>query len=256
MRRFDWPSAASASRWWSISAFSARSASFTRSSQYWRHAPVRILDGRPLGGATGTVLDPVFALRRRVRIPPGGTARVSFWTLVAGSRKVLIDLIDKHHDAAAFERAANLAWTQALVQLHHLGVERSDAALFQKLAAHLVYPTAALRPFAEGLRRAHEGQPGLWRVGISGDLPIVLLRISEPHEIGIARQLIEASEYWRSKLLAFDLVLLNERGASYVQDLQVALESLVRAAQSHAAITQHSPPVSYTHLTLPTILRV
>ncbi|WP_374473235.1 hypothetical protein [Phenylobacterium sp.] len=114
------------------------------------HAPVRILDGRPFGGATGTVLDPVFALRRRVRIPPGRTARVSFWPLVAGSRKVLFDLIDKHHDAAAFERAANLAWTQALVQLHHLGVERSDAALFQKLAAHLVYPTAALLRLPKG----------------------------------------------------------------------------------------------------------
>jgi cyclic beta-1,2-glucan synthetase len=205
------------------------------------HAPQRIMDGRPLGGSVGAVLDPVFALRRRVRIPPGATARISFWTLAAGSRKAILALIDKHHDPAAFDRAANLAWTQALVQLHHLGVSRGEAALFQKLAAQLVYASPALRPAPEGLTAPAEGQPGLWRLGISGDLPIVVLRLSDVHELGAARQMVKAAEYWRSKRLAFDLVLLNARSASYVQDLQVALEDLVRASQSHAPLTDRSP---------------
>src|SRR4030095_8221184 len=77
------------------------------------------------------------------------------------------------------------------------------------------------------------GQPGLWRLGISGDLPIVLLRVADTEELGLARQLVKAGEYWRTKGLGFDLVLLNERGASYVQDLQVALEALVRIGQAH-----------------------
>jgi cyclic beta-1,2-glucan synthetase len=202
-------------------------------------APQRVTDGRPLGGSTGAVLDPVFVLRRRLRIPPGATVRISFWTLVAPSRGAVLDLIDKHHDSAAFDRAANLAWTQALVQLHHLGMDRGEAALFQRLAGHLLYAAPALRPSAEALQQGAGGQPGLWRVGISGDLPIVLLRIADIHEFGVARQLIKASEYWRSKQLAFDLVLLNERGASYVQDLQIALESLVRAGQSHSPLGEH-----------------
>ena len=201
-------------------------------------SPQRIVDGLALGGATGTVLDPAFALRRRVRIAPGGTARISFWTLAAASRQSLLDLIDKHHDPAAFERAANLAWTQALVQLHHLGVERGEAALFQQLAGHVIYAAPELRASAGALEKGDGGQPALWRVGISGDLPIVLLRVADTHELGLARQLVKASEYWRTKGLAFDLVLLNERGTSYVQDLQVALEALVRAGQAHG---EHGP---------------
>ncbi|WP_293353973.1 glucoamylase family protein [Phenylobacterium sp.] len=201
-------------------------------------APQRVIDGVALGGATGTVLDPAFALRRRVRIAPGATARISFWTLAASSRKALLDLIDKHHDPAAFDRAANLAWTQALVQLHHLGADRGEAALFQRLAGHVIYATPELRAPVGALGRDAGGQPGLWRVGISGDLPIVLLRIADTHELGLARQLVKASEYWRAKGLAFDLVLLNERGTSYVQDLQVALEALVRAGQAHG---DHGP---------------
>jgi cyclic beta-1,2-glucan synthetase len=204
-------------------------------------APRRIAEGAPLGGAVGDVLDPIFALRRRVRIPPGGTARVSFWTLVADSRKAILDLVDKQHDVAAFDRALNLAWTQALVQLHHLGVSRGEAALFQRLAGHILHAGPALRSPARSERGPRDGQPGLWRMAISGDLPIVVVRIGEPGELALARQVIKAGEHLRSKQLAFDLVFLNERGASYVQDLQVALEALVRADQSHAALSAHSP---------------
>jgi len=72
-------------------------------------APIAAMDGRPLSNTVGTVLDPVFAFRRRVRIRPGETARIAFWTVVASSRADVLDLVDKHHDANAFERAATLA---------------------------------------------------------------------------------------------------------------------------------------------------
>ena len=79
--------------------------------------PISVIDGRPLSGSVGSVLDPIFSLRRRVRIAPGETVRVAFWTLVASSRDAALDLVDKHHDPNAFERAVTLAWTQAQVQL-------------------------------------------------------------------------------------------------------------------------------------------
>jgi cyclic beta-1,2-glucan synthetase len=72
----------------------------------------------------------------------------------------------------------------------------------------------------------------LWSQGISGDLPIVLLRITDIEHIDTARDVLQAHEYWRLKQLAVDLVIVNERQASYVQDLQVAIETLVRSHQS------------------------
>jgi cyclic beta-1,2-glucan synthetase len=195
--------------------------------------PIAVIDGRPLSNTVGTVLDPIFAIRRRVRVAPGAVARVAFWTVVASSREAVLDLVDKHRDAHAFERAATLAWTQAQVQLHHLGIDRSQAALFQRLASHLLYAAPTLRPSSETiLRGGHGGQPGLWNLSISGDLPILLLRISDSDDIAIARQLAQAHEYWRLKQIAVDLVILNERASSYVQDLQIALETVMRTSQS------------------------
>ncbi|HKC51351.1 MAG TPA: glucoamylase family protein [Myxococcota bacterium] len=195
-------------------------------------APLAVTDGQPLSNTVGTVLDPIFALRRRVRIPAGATARVAFWTLVAASREQVLDLVDKHHDTTAFERASTLAWTQAQVQLRHLGIDSDEANVFQSLGGHVLYANPSLRPGADALRRGGGAPAILWAQGISGDLPIVLLRIDETDDLGIVRELLRAHEYWQTKQLPVDLVLLNERTHSYIQDLQTALETLVRISQS------------------------
>ena len=198
-------------------------------------APIAMLDARPLTNSIGAVLDPIFALRRRVRVAAGATVRVAFWTMAAGTRAALLDCVDKHRDAAAYERATTLAWTQAQVQLHHLDVNPGEAGLFQRLASHVIFAGRDLRPSSDVIRQGSGPQSGLWSQGISGDLPIVLLRIAEIESLNVARQLLQAHEYWRMKQLAVDLVILNERKSSYVQDLQVAIETLVRASQSRPA---------------------
>src|SRR3970282_2721273 len=75
----------------------------------------------------------------------------------------------------------------------------------------------------------------------SGDLPIVLVQIDEPEDVGIVRQLLRAHEYWRMKQLPVDLVILNERAPSYVQDLQSLLETLLRTSQSAETHDGHGP---------------
>ena len=204
-------------------------------------APLAQVDGRPLSGTVGAVLDPVVSLRRRVRLRPGRTARVAFSTLVAPSRDDAVDLADKYRDPATFERAATLAWTQAQVQLHHLGMGPDEAHLFQSLAGRLLYSDRSLRASAEVLARHAGGAAALWAHRISGDLPIVLVQIWEPEDVDIVRQLLRAHGYWRMKQLAIDLVILNERAPSYVQDLQSALETLVRASPS-ATRSDGGPP--------------
>ena len=195
-------------------------------------SPVSVIDGRPLSNTVGAVLDPIFSLRCRVRIAPGATVHTIFSTVVAESRDEVLDLADKYRESATFERALTLAWTQAQVQLHHLGIEADEAHLFQRLANRILFSDPSLRPSAGQLARNESGPPGLWAHGISGDLPIVLVRIDEADDLDIVRQLLRAHEYWRLKLLDVDLVILNEQGVTYAQGLQDSLETLVRTSQS------------------------
>jgi len=198
--------------------------------------PLSVADGRPLSGSVGTVLDPIFAMRRRVRVQPGETVRIAFWTVVASSRSDLLGLVDKHQDASAFERAATLAWTQAQVQLRHLDIGAEEAGLFQRLAGHVLYASPSMRPSSDTIGRGSGGPEGLWAHGISGDIPIVLVRIASIEDIAVVGQLLRAHEYWRMKGLAVDLVILNERSSSYIQYLHIAIETMVRKSQSHRQV--------------------
>ena len=199
-------------------------------------APLALLPGRTLSGSTGTVLDRGVRAALSPARAAGGTARIAFWTCVASGRTEVLELADKHRDANAHMRAATLAWTQAQVQLRHLGIDASLANLFQQLAGRILYADAAARPPGDAIRRGASGPQPLWSQGISGDLPIVMIRVEDTDDLPVVRQLLQAHEYWGIKRLSVDLVIFNERGASYVQDLQVALESMVRVTQGRPRI--------------------
>jgi cyclic beta-1,2-glucan synthetase len=194
--------------------------------------PITMLSASPLTNTVGAVLDPIFSLRCQVRIPPQTTVRIAYWTLIARSRIEVLNLVDKHHSIAAFDRATTLAWTQAQVQLHHLGIGPDQAHLFQRLANSVLYSDPTLRPSPDTLKQGGGPASLLWPHGISGDSPIILVQINETDDLDIVRQLLMAHEYWRMKQLFVDLVILNERPPSYEQDLQAAIEALVRANQS------------------------
>jgi len=196
-------------------------------------------DGRPLTGTTGSVLDPIFSLRRSLRVPPGGTVRATFSTLVAPTRERALEMADRYRRATIFERTANLAWGQAQVQLRHLGIDAEEAHLFQRLATRILYSDSSLRAPQEVLRENRGGRSTLWSHRISGDFPIVLARVDHTEDIELVRQLLRAHEYWRMKGLVVDVVIVNEEAYGYVAELQAKLESLVRASASPARSSGH-----------------
>ncbi len=192
---------------------------------------ISIVDGRPLSNTVGPVLDPIISIRRTIRIPPGHTVHVVYSTIVASTREEILELADKYRDTRTFERTLTLAWTQAQVQLHHLGITAEEAHMFQRLANAMLYCDSSLRPSSDVLSQTPLDINTLWSQGISGDLPIVLARIDDPDDVDIIRQLLRAHEYWRMKQMSADVVIINEKAASYVQELQGSLEALVRGSQ-------------------------
>jgi len=186
----------------------------------------------PLSGTTGTVLDPIFSIRRRVLVPPGGRVRVTFWTLVADTPTALLELVDRHRDPSAFDRATTLAWTHTQVQLRHLGLSNAESTDLQRLAGAMLRSDPRLRVASGRIIAGAGPQSGLWPFGISGDLPIVLLLIDDAGDLGRVREILQAHEYWRARQFPVDLVVLNERSSSYAQDLQIGIEAAVRTAQS------------------------
>jgi cyclic beta-1,2-glucan synthetase len=190
---------------------------------------------RRLTGTTGPVLDPVFALRKAVAVPPGGSATVAFVTAVCPTREAAVALARHYHAPAAAGRAFDLAWAHSRVELRHLGVSAAESHVFQRLAGHVLFPPPALRALA-CLRENRTGQPGLWPFGISGDVPIVVVAAADGDALPLARQALKAHAFWRGRGFAVDLVLLADRPATYREELYQDLAALARASDSRDVI--------------------
>ncbi|MEW6516646.1 MAG: glucoamylase family protein [candidate division FCPU426 bacterium] len=173
------------------------------------------LETRELSNSEGAVLDPIVAIRRRITIEPESTAIVNIILGAVESRERALGLIEKYHDWRLTDRVFELAFSHGQVVLHQLNATEADAQVYGRLAGSVIYVNPARRALPGVILKNTRGQSDLWSYGISGDLPIVLLRISDPANIDLVQQLVQAHAYWRLKGLAADLVIWNEDVTGY-----------------------------------------
>ena len=186
------------------------------------------MDGRALSGTTGIVLDPIVSLRERIRLAPGATMRLCFATGMASDRETIEALARKYRDPGAAARAFGLAATHAESGLRHLGISAEQALLFERLASRLFGTDESLRATADTIASNELGQSGLWPHAISGDLPILLVRIDSDEGVPLVRQALQAQEYWRLKGLTADLVILNEYPVGYLDEIHARLVAVLQ----------------------------
>ena len=181
--------------------------------------PAAMQGAEPLANTVGSVLDPIVSLRRVITVPAEESVIVDLVLGAAESREEALTLVEKYQSSRMADRAFDLAWTHSQVTLRQLNATEVEAQLYGRLASALIYADPARRATAAVLRTNRRGQSGLWSYGISGDVPLVLLSISDAAKIEIVRQLILAHSYWRLKGLTVELVILNEDATVYRQSL-------------------------------------
>jgi cyclic beta-1,2-glucan synthetase len=201
------------------------------------------LDGRSLSGTTGAVLDPIVSLRQRIRLAPGGFVRLSFATGLTSSREAAVALAHKYREPSATARTFALAHAHAQSGLRHLGITSEDALLFERLASRVLYADASLRANPELVARNALGQEGLWPYAISGDLPILLVRVVEENDLPLVGQVLQAQEYWRLKGLSADVVILNEHPVGYFDEMHAQITALLDTGPWRA--WKHRPGGAY-----------
>jgi cyclic beta-1,2-glucan synthetase len=177
--------------------------------------------------ALDTGLDPVACLAVRLRIAPGGRARLTFATAAADDAGTLRAIVDKYRQPTHVARASLMSATLGGIRLHVVRLSPANLASIQTLTTALVATVS--RPAASG--ESEERSVGcdrrlLWRFGISGDLPLILVSAGSMHGISLVRALAEALRLWSWGGVACDLVVLNSEALSYHMPLQQAIAAL------------------------------
>ncbi|MCX6560203.1 MAG: hypothetical protein NTZ26_06770 [Candidatus Aminicenantes bacterium] len=180
-----------------------------------------------LSGTAGATLDPIMALSQILHLPPHASAQVSFLTIAARSRDAALGLAERYQDARTIERAFEQSRGRAEAELRRLDLTAPDLELIQQLLSALLYPRAAWRAGAAALAANRQALSGLWPFSVSGDYPILLVKMNATEDLGLVRLALQAHAFWRRQGFLVDLVILNQQGMTYGQELRGQLQRLL-----------------------------
>ena len=189
----------------------------------------RALQGRGGGqGSVGAVLDPVMSLTARVELPANASVTLAFVTTVARSRHRAVDLARKYGSMHAVRWMFRDAEQESPRRLRRSEIEPALFPALQRLYSALVFVDPALRASQRSRALSPPCQRRLWGSGISGDDPIVLVRVEDP-DVPLLRETFAAQRYLRSCGVRLDLVLVEEQASGYSKDGSGTLRHLLAA---------------------------
>ncbi len=190
----------------------------------------------PLSNTAGATLDPIISIRHRVELRPSESVSLDLVTSVADQQSSLLAIAEKYSDPGLADRVFELAWTRAPIMLQQLNATETDAQNWGRLAGSMIFASSLRRARSSVLLQNRRGQSGLWGHGISGDLPILLVRIRDAERIQLVREAFQAHTYWRMKGLLVDLVVWNEDDSVYRQALQDEITDAIASSPASAML--------------------
>jgi cyclic beta-1,2-glucan synthetase len=192
--------------------------------------PARFSSQAAATNVSSANIDPIASLGCKVRLGRGASETIIFITGAAKSRRDATALIDRYQELMHVSRAFELSWSRAQVELRSHAYTATQADLFHRLAGCLFYSEESVRGTAEAILANRLPQSGLWRFGISGDLPVVLLKLNDSRQMRVAQDLLLAHHFLRERCVDMDLVILYEDQGSYLQHLAEELKDIVRVS--------------------------
>ncbi|MGB5051879.1 MAG: hypothetical protein WBO46_23225, partial [Caldilineaceae bacterium] len=192
-----------------------------------------------LSGTVGATLDPILSLQREIELQPGQTVQLAFLTLAADSRQKLLEMAGHYQRWPTIEHAIGQARSRSELEMRQSGLSTVELERFQTVLSALLYPQPGLRAESATLAANRLGQSALWAHGISGDYPILLVRIASEEGLGVVRELLQAHTYWRKRGVTVDLVILNQKQTGYNQELRDQIQRLLTLMHSDILLNQH-----------------
>ncbi len=191
------------------------------------HNPAALSSAAYLSGGSGATLDPIFALGREIQVRAHESAKLAFLTFAGESREAIIGLAQRYRSWNVIERTFHQANIAAQAWLGKQEITTSAFKDALEILSALTYPLKEMRTAPETIAANRLGQPGLWRFGVSGDYPILLVELDDPSHIDLVREALQVHKFLRRRCYMVDVVILNLQPTNYGAELTGMLYRLV-----------------------------
>lgn len=201
--------------------------------------PEAILNSKPLSKKIGLVTDPIIATKKTIRIEPKQKVTLSLILSVSEEREIALENLEKYKNNENLKHTFELARARVEAENRYLGLKGEQIETYQKLLSYLIFDNPLRKKRIEQLPKKIYKQSDLWKYGISGDLPILLIKIKDVNDIEIVQEILKAYELYRIKNIFMDLIILDEEKYSYEKYVKEEIESTI--LNRHIAYLKNQP---------------
>ena len=201
-------------------------------------SPAALTSEQYLTGTTGATLDPIFALGQEIELDPHESAHIAYLTFAAESREAIIALARRYRSWTVVERSFHQANIAAQTWLGKQDIATQAFKDTLQILSALLYSIKEVRASPETITASRLSQSELWRFGISGDYPILLVELDNPKQVDLVREALQVHKYLRSRRFMMDVVILNRQQNDYGAELNGILHRLVIRMNSEGWLNQ------------------
>ena len=189
--------------------------------------PVAIRDSVAFGRKTIITPDPIIAMRSTLNIMQGDKVTLNLLISVSEDREEAIKNLMDNMNNEKIERGMNLSRAKVEAETMYLGIKAKNIENYQKILGYLIYENPLKSLMYKGKIPEEAPPQELWEYGISGDLPILLVKIKDVIDINVVKEALKAYEYFKIKNIKIDLVILNEEKKTYENYLNEEIQNAI-----------------------------
>ena len=193
--------------------------------------PEAIKKSKPFSKNLGLVTEPCLAIKKTVKILPSETATLDLVIVVGYQEEKVNKLLQNYSNSNTVQKTYELSRAKTEAETVYLGLKGADIEEYQKMLGLLIFQNPMRKEILSNLPKRVYSQSELWKFGISGDLPILLVKIKDANDMHVVRDCLRAIEFFRSKNIIVDLVILNEEKNSYEHFIKFEVENEIQNKQ-------------------------
>ena len=193
--------------------------------------PESISNSKPFSQKIGLVTDPCIAIKKTIKINPNETVKIDLIICISYEEEQINSLLQNYTNINNIEKTFELSKAQTETENIYLGLTGKDIETYQKMLSYLIFQNPMKKDILKKLPERTYAQSELWKFGISGDLPILLIRIKDINDIDLIGECLKALEFVRAKNVKIDMVILNEEKNSYENYMKFEIEDIIQNKQ-------------------------
>ena len=193
--------------------------------------PKMVENSIPLSKKIGLVTEPIVALKRTIKVKPQERVSIDLIVSVNESEEIAKKNLDKYKSYENIKSGFELSKARVEAESRYLRIKGNDIKIYQQMLSYIIFDNSVKSQTVQKNKEQLYKQEELWKYGISGDLPIILVKIRNVNDQYVIKEVLKAHEFFRSKNIQTEIVILDEEKHSYENYVREGIESAILNSQ-------------------------